>query len=116
MTEQLAQRWTGFWNGATDSGPDLLAPDFRIHFGEPGPLLDPDAIVGPQMMTDLITAYRAHYPEPRFVVDEVLPAPQGFAMRWTVTMDDNAVSGIDVAHVTDGRLTEVWSVTAPRAL
>jgi hypothetical protein len=37
-------------------------------------------------------------------------------MRWTVTMGDNAVSGIDVAHVTHGRLTEVWSVTAPRPL
>lgn len=114
MTENLAQRWTSYWNG--DTAQDLLSPEFRIHFGAPGPLLDPDAIVGPQMMAEYIAAYRAHYPDPTFVVDEALDADQGFAMRWTVTMSDHAVSGIDVAHVSDGRLTEVWSVTAPRTL
>jgi SnoaL-like domain len=94
----------------------LLTADFRIHVGVPGDLLDPDAIRDPQQMAEYVDAYRAHYPDPAFHLDEVVPAERGFAVRWTVTMGRHAVSGIDVAHVRDGRIEEVWSVTGGRRL
>ena len=115
MTE-LAQRWINIWNGDFALADDLLTDDFRIHFGDPGPLADPDAIVGPAMMTAYVRAYREHYPAPSFVIDEVLPSERGLAFRWTVTMGEVSVSGIDVVHTAGEQIESVWSVTASRQL
>jgi hypothetical protein len=115
MTE-LAQRWIDVWNGDLALADDLLTDGFRIHFGDPGPLADPDVIVGPAMMTAYVRAYREYYPTPSFVIDEVLPSGPGFAFRWTVSIGDVSVSGIDVVHTAGQQIERVWSVTASRRL
>ncbi|MFI2471967.1 hypothetical protein [Nocardia xishanensis] len=113
---QLGLRWTEFWNGAMELGPNLLSPDFRIRFASPTRELT-DALRGPVEVAAFIEEFRAARPGLRFTMDgdaagEVDDAGSGtFALRWRSRQPGQADhSGIDMFEATAGRLTRVWSV------
>ncbi|MGV9612514.1 nuclear transport factor 2 family protein [Nocardia xishanensis] len=114
---QLALRWTEFWNGAMESAPKLLSPDFRIRFASPTGEIT-DALRGPDDVAAFIGEFRAARPGLRFTMDgdaagEVDAAGSGtFAIRWRSHQPDQPDhSGIDMFEATAGKLTRVWSVT-----
>ncbi|WP_431971709.1 hypothetical protein [Nocardia sp. bgisy134] len=115
--DQLAQRWTEFWNGARELAPNLLSPDFRIRFASPTRELT-DALRGPVEVAAFIGEFRAARPGLRFTMDggaagDVDAAGSGtFALRWRSHQPGQPDhSGIDMFEATAGKLTRVWSVT-----
>ncbi|GAA2480626.1 nuclear transport factor 2 family protein [Winogradskya humida] len=113
---ELAQAWIDFWNGATETAPDLLTDDFRIHFGGARPVdLAGDPVHGPQDMATYIETFRTDAPGATFSLRRpIIADTTGFAMRWDATRSDRAISGIDVLHTRNGRLAEVWTLSGAR--
>jgi hypothetical protein len=126
----LWDRWTALWNGDLTIGPDILAPDFRIHFGGVIEGADTDGFRGPADLTAFIGAFRQRYERlsyrtavgPIADVRAVEGAAAGHvACRWLADSTDLAgvsstKGGIDILRLADGRIAEVWSVTGSRLL
>ncbi|MGV0041281.1 nuclear transport factor 2 family protein [Mycobacterium colombiense] len=114
---ELAQRWTALWNGEFDIAESLLAAEFRIHFGDNVAGAAGDAVRKPADMAAYIRNVHRQRPGTIFDMDMPIVADSGrFAMRWSARGVDGQISGIDVAHLSDGQIAEVWSVAGSRRI
>jgi hypothetical protein len=126
----LWDRWTALWNGDLAIGPDILAPDFRIHFGGVIEGADTDSFRGSADLTSFISEFRQRYRRlhyrtgvgPIVDVEAVDGSAAGHvACRWLADSTDSTGAsstkgGIDILRVADDRIAEVWSVTGSRLL
>ncbi|WP_157576584.1 nuclear transport factor 2 family protein [Mycobacterium sp. GA-2829] len=117
----VIDQWLLMWNGDHDLGHDLIAPEFRIWFGS-----FPDAGVGikdPATFHDFLDAYRAQFPDARFVPGEIAvdeTTGRG-ALVWTLIAtppgEDHPreTGGVDQFSFADGRVRQVWSMGGAEA-
>jgi hypothetical protein len=120
---RLVEQWTAIWNGDLALAPQILTPDFRIHFASVGTDAA-DAFRGPADIASFIGEFRDRYPAPglRYAMDGVPVVDPGSATvvaRWTVDVPDatgavTTKSGIDMLALDGDRIAEVWSVTGAR--
>jgi hypothetical protein len=114
---ELAQRWTALWNGELDIAGSLLAAEFRIHFGDNVAGAAGDAVRNPADMVAYVRNVHRQRPGTTFGMDmPVVADTDRFAMRWSARGADGQISGIDVAHLSDGQIAEVWSVAGSRRI
>jgi SnoaL-like domain len=116
VAQRLAQSWTDLWNGDLDLAGALVTGDFRVHFGSgTDPVSPGDAVRGPAQLAAYIGEFREQRPGLRYQLDAPAIADEsGFAIRWSAQRTGVDVSGIDVVRVSEGRIAEVWSLTAGR--
>lgn len=120
---RLFEQWTEMWNGDLALAERIVTPGFRISFANAVESAATDDLRGQGDLARFVAAHRESIPGLRYRLSgtPVVDAPGGqVASRWTATFPDasgNTVSksGIDILTVTDGRITEVWSVTGHRA-
>ena len=111
-----------FYEEAWDKGQlevadELFAPDYVRHDLRAGV-----AVPGPQGQKDIATAFRAAFPDLRFVVDFVLADGDHVVGRWTATGTHTgpwsamaptgrqvSFSGINVFRFADGKVVELWN-------
>jgi hypothetical protein len=117
----VIEQWLPMWNGDHDLVEDLVAPDFRIWFGNfPGA---GDDVKDPTSFRDFLDAYRAQFGDARFsagemVVDEV--TGRG-ALVWTLVVtppgeeEPRETGGVDQFTFVDGRVRQVWSMGGAQA-
>ncbi|MCZ4100166.1 nuclear transport factor 2 family protein [Streptomyces sp. So13.3] len=126
----LFEDWTDVWNGDLAIADRILTPGFRIHFGNAIPQADTDALRGPGGLVPFVVAHREAKPGLVYrmhgvpLVDLTATAGGGPAgqvcCRWSATRPDPdgageiTVSGIDTLAVSDGLITDVWSVSGSR--
>jgi steroid delta-isomerase-like uncharacterized protein len=114
----LIERYTDAW-GARDA--DLIASFhaedgiFQLHSSGVGP------VEGREAIRDAFAAFLTQFPDLTFTEQELLPAPWGWAVRWTMSgtlaqpypVGDRtakpgqsfAIDAVDVITVSDGELT-----------
>ena len=112
----VIDQWLPMWNGAHDLVEELVAPEFRIWFGNfPGAGL---GVSDPTTFRDFLNSYRAQFVDARFVAGEIAvdeTAGRG-ALVWTLIAtqpnDDHPVEvgGVDQFTFEDGRVRQVWSM------
>ena len=120
LTHVITQ-WLPMWNGDHDLVEDLVAPEFRIWFGNfPGAGL---GISDPTTFRDFLTTYRAQNVDARFVPGEIVVdeiAGRG-ALLWTVTAtpphedQPRELGGVDQFTFSEGRVQQVWSMGGAEA-
>jgi steroid delta-isomerase-like uncharacterized protein len=104
-------------NGQLDVVDELFAPDYVRHDLRAGV-----AASGPQGQKDIATAFRAAFPDLRFVVDFVLAEGDLVAARWTAngtntgswggiepTGKQVSFSAINVFRFAEGKVVELWN-------
>ncbi|MYS83310.1 hypothetical protein GTZ85_24610 [Streptomyces sp. SID5474] len=114
------------WNGDLDLAERIMAPEFTLRYAQPGTEAFDDART-PRQLADIIAAWRRSRPGLRFeaegspVVDlrsAAGGAPIGLVARpYRAAYPDAegrpvARSGTDTLRVTDGLISEVWSVSS----
>ncbi|MEV7614118.1 nuclear transport factor 2 family protein [Streptomyces sp. NPDC089799] len=118
----LLDGWTRLWNGDLALVAELIAPGFRLRFGNTVPGTGPDSTLDRPDLGAFISAHRQELPGLTYAVDG-LPTVDGtqgeVAARWTVTYvgssgDVVTKSGIDLLAIVDGRIAGVWSLTGDR--
>jgi steroid delta-isomerase-like uncharacterized protein len=105
--------------GNLDAAEELIAPDHVNH--DP---TAPEVPTGPEGIKQLIGMYRSAFPDIRFETGEMISDGGTVAHRWTFTgthegemMDVEPtgnrvkVSGVEMNHVEDGRITASWTVS-----
>jgi len=117
----VIDHWLLMWNGDHDLVEDLVAPEFRIWFGNfPGAGAGID---DPRSFRDFLETYRATFVDARFVPGEMVvdeTAGRG-ALVWTVIStqpgEDHAreLGGVDQFSFVDGRVRQVWSMGGAEA-
>ncbi|MET9888347.1 nuclear transport factor 2 family protein [Streptomyces sp. NPDC006430] len=120
---RLFEQWTALWNGDLALADRIVAPGFRVSFANAAESAATDDLRGPDDLARFVAAHRESIPGLHYSLSgtPVVDAVTGqIAARWTVTFPDASgstvgKSGIDILAVTDGRITEVWSVTGLRA-
>jgi hypothetical protein len=114
----VCSSWTALWNGEFALAEEIIAPGFRVRFGNDVGTTDTDVFRGPDDLVAFARGWRETRPGLRFaleatpIVDTVVGQ---VACRWNATRPDMATkSGIDLLALADGRITDVWSVTGNR--
>lgn len=117
----LVHRWFEdlFSEGELSVADEILAPDVEYHGPES---VSPGNVVGVDAIREYVTVYRESFPDITYVVVDVFESGDRVCARWRAegTYEDtmHGVSpegttfsgdGINVFHVTDDRITEVWS-------
>ena len=105
--------------GNLDAAEDLIAPDHVNH--DP---TAPEVPPGPEGIKQLIGMYRSAFPDIRFETGEMISDGATVAHRWTFTGPHEGemmggepigmrveVSGVEMNHVEDGRITASWTVS-----
>ena len=103
--------------GQLDVADELFASDYVRH-----DLRADVAAPGPQGQKDIATAFRAAFPDLRFVVDFVLAEGDYVAARWTATGTNTgpwggiaptgrrvSLSAVNVFRFADGVVVELWN-------
>ncbi|MFI5498656.1 hypothetical protein ACIA5E_06270 [Nocardia asteroides] len=112
--DDLAARWTEFWNGALPLAPGLLADDFGIRFASPTRAAA-DGLRGPGEVAAFIAEFRRGRPDLTFAIDAEAvgsldaEGTGSCAVRWHA--EPTRHSGIDILTAVAGKLVRVWSVT-----
>ncbi|WP_405942637.1 hypothetical protein [Streptomyces sp. NBC_00207] len=118
-------QWTAMWNGDLDLAEKIMAPEFVLRYAQAGTEAFDD-VRTPQQLADIIAAWHRQRRGLRFVaegaavVDLTLVdgAPTGLVARpylASVTDEDArtvARSGTDTLRITNGLISEVWSVSS----
>ncbi|MFF5809403.1 hypothetical protein [Streptomyces sp. NPDC012746] len=121
-------RWTAMWNGDLYLAEKIMAPEFVLRYAQAGTEAFDD-VRTPQQLADIIGAWHQRRHGLRFVaegsavVDLALVdgAPTGLVARpYLATVKDEdgrtvARSGTDTLRITDGLISEVWSVSSGAA-
>ncbi|GGS03430.1 hypothetical protein Snoj_08040 [Streptomyces nojiriensis] len=124
----IYDQWTAMWNGELGLAEKIMAPEFVLRYAQAGTEAFDDART-PQQLADLIAAWHQERRGLRFaaegpaVVDLALVdgAPTGLVARpylASVTGEDArtvARSGTDTLRITNGLISEVWSVSSGSA-
>lgn len=112
----VIDQWLPMWNGDHDLVDGLVAPDFRIWFGNfPGAGA---AIGDAATFREFLEAYRARYADAHFSAGEVAVDERTGrgALVWTVTMTPpgearpRQTGGVDQFSFDGGRVRRVWSM------
>ncbi|WFB08178.1 ester cyclase [Streptomyces sp. LX-29] len=126
---RLFEDWTAMWNGELSLADRILAPGFRVWFGNTLGGADTDACRGPGFVR-FVAAHREARPGIRYVLEGdpiggVEAGPAGgtdsggtgrVACRWYATRPGaTTVSGIDILAFSDGRIEQAWSLSGDRA-
>ena len=116
----IAQRYWALWNtGNLDSVEEILAPNYVHHDGA-------GAVErGTENIKRHIPRFRTAFPDLRFVLEDVCADENKVTVRWTAhgthrgdialasrhippTGKQVTFFGIDIFHITDGKIGEVW--------
>jgi steroid delta-isomerase-like uncharacterized protein len=105
--------------GDLEAPDELISPEHVNH--DP---TAPDVPAGPEGIKQLIGMYRSAFPDIHFHTGEMFAADGRVAHRWTFTGTHEGemmgveptgkrvkVSGVEINHVEDGRISESWTVS-----
>ena len=121
----LFERWTAMWNLNLDLAEEIMAPRFTLHYTQAGAEVFDD-LHHPQELAGIIKVWHEKKPGIKFksegeaVIDLSLDGGSltGFVARpyfvCFVSEQNQLVarSGTDILKITDGRISEVWSVSS----
>ncbi|WKD33587.1 nuclear transport factor 2 family protein [Streptomyces xanthophaeus] len=121
-------RWTAMWNGDLDLAAKIMAPEFVLRYAQAGTEAF-DEVRTPQQLAGIIAAWHREHRGLRFVAEgapvvdlaRVDGAPAGLVARpylASFTGEDArtiARSGTDTLRITNGLISEVWSVSSGSA-
>ncbi|MFI8390592.1 hypothetical protein [Streptomyces sp. NPDC085540] len=121
-------QWTAMWNGDLALAEKIMAPEFVLRYAQAGTEAF-DEVRTPQQLADVIAAWHQQRRGLRFVaegtavVDLALVdgSPTGLVARpylASFTGEDArtvARSGTDTLRITNGLISEVWSVSSGSA-
>ena len=124
---RLFDRWTAMWNGELHLAQEIMAPAFRLRYAQPGTEAFDDCTT-PEGIASLISRWREARPgmvfsaEGEAAVDlaSIEGSVRGLVARpylaavHAANGQRIAKSGTDIPRVADGRISEVWSVSASR--
>ncbi|WP_328929789.1 ester cyclase [Streptomyces sp. NBC_00190] len=122
---RIYDQWTAMWNGDVHLAEEIMAPEFTLRYAQAGTEAFDDART-PAQLADIIAAWRQSRRELRFaaegvaVVDLALVGgvPAGLVARpylASYTTEEGqtvARSGTDTLRVSNGFISEVWSVSS----
>ncbi|WP_326824943.1 ester cyclase [Streptosporangium sp. NBC_01639] len=125
---RIFELWSALWNGELGLAEQIMAPQFRLRYAQPGTDAF-DQIRHPAQLAEMITQFQAarsglHFaPDGEAVADVRLidgvahgKIARPYLARFTdETGRDLCISGIDMLRIEDGLITEVWSVSGGRA-
>lgn len=118
--QTLAQRYRAeLWNGRIETAEEITAPDCVLHVNDSfTPAVDP----GPAALRQLVTMYRAAFPDASFTVEDVIADATKVVVRWhgqatqqgalgaiAATGKSVSVTGMDLLHINNGQVTAVWT-------
>ena len=105
--------------GDLEAADELIAPDHTNH--DP---TAPDVPPGPEGVKQLIGMYRSAFPDIRFHTGEMFAVEGRVAHRWTFTGTHEGeimgvqptgrtveVSGVEINHVENGKISASWTVS-----
>jgi steroid delta-isomerase-like uncharacterized protein len=108
--------------GRLDVADELLAQDHIHHLGE-------DELRGPSAVKELVQGLRAAFPDLQLVIEDEVADSDKVAVRWTAhgthRSEFNGVQatgrrvgygGMDLVHLRDGRIVELWAYADGEAL
>ncbi|WP_433632504.1 ester cyclase [Halomicrococcus sp. NG-SE-24] len=103
--------------GNVDVVDEIYAEDFVLH--DPS---SPDGTRGREEYREYAAAYRDAFPDAEYVVEELVAEGDAVAMRYTArgthegelmgiepTGEEVTVTGMELYHVDDGKITEMWT-------
>lgn len=107
-TKALSSRFTDLFNtGDREAAANLLAPQVIFHGGSAGEFTTRDELL------DMISGYRATFPDTVSTVDDQIAEGDRVVTRWTATgTGPNGkrfeLHGITIERIADGQIAEVW--------
>ncbi len=116
----LVRRWFEdlFNEGNLDVADEIIAPN---HLGHDPTL--PDLPIGPEGQKQLVNLYRSAFPDARITIEEQVAEGDTVVTRWTgrgthqgelmgvaPTGNQVTVTGIDIAHISEGKVVETWTI------
>jgi steroid delta-isomerase-like uncharacterized protein len=107
-TRAMSSRFTDLFNtGDREAARDLLAPQVTFHGGSAGEFTTRDALF------DMISDYRATFPDAHSTVDDQIAEADRVVTRWTATgTGPNGkryeLHGITIERIEDGQIAEIW--------
>ena len=107
-TKTLSSRFTDLFNtGDREVAENLLAPHVTFHGGSAGEFRTRDDLL------DMISGYRATFPDAHSTVDDQIAEGDRVVTRWTATgTGPNGkhyeLHGITIERIEDGKIAEVW--------
>ncbi|WP_440008208.1 ester cyclase [Halomicrococcus sp. SG-WS-1] len=103
--------------GNVDVVDEIYAEDFVLH--DPS---SPDGTRGREEYREYVAAYRDAFPDADYAVEELVAEGDAVAMRYTArgthegelmgiepTGEEVTVTGMELYHVDDGKITEMWT-------
>ncbi len=118
--QMLAQQYRAeLWNGRLETADEITAPDCVFHVNDSfTPAIDP----GSAALQQLVTMYRAAFPDASFTVEDVVADATKVVVRWRgnatqqgalgaipATGKSVSVTGMDLLHINDGKVTAIWT-------
>ena len=107
------------WNGKLEAADEISDPAIRLHIIDP---ITPDFGAGPQALKQLVTLYNAAFPDVHHVIEDLVVEETKATVRWQAqgthqgalgeiapTGKHVKVTGIDLYHLRDGKITDVWA-------
>ena len=107
-TTALSSRFTELFNtGDPEEAENLLAPHVTFHGGSAGEFTTRDALL------DMISDYRATFPDAHSAVDAQIAQADQVATRWTATGSGPngkryELHGITIERIENGQIVEIW--------
>jgi steroid delta-isomerase-like uncharacterized protein len=107
-TKTLSSRFTDLFNtGDREAAENLLAPQVTFHGGSAGEFRTRDDLL------DMISGYRATFPDANSTVDDQIAERDRVVTRWTATgTGPNGkhyeLHGITIERIENGQIAEVW--------
>ncbi len=105
-----------FNEGNLDVADEIIAAD---HLGHDPTL--PDLPIGPEGQKQLVDLYRGAFPDARITIEEQVAEGDTVVTRWTgrgthqgelmgvaPTGNQVTVTGIDISHISEGKIVETW--------
>jgi hypothetical protein len=122
---EMFDRWTAMWNGDLELAGKIMAPAFRLRYAQQGTEAFDD-VRTPAELAAVIAAWHTRRGALRFsaegiAVVDLVPGdggPSGRVARpYLADLTDDtgqslSRSGTDILGITDGLITEVWSVSS----
>ncbi|AUY53365.1 nuclear transport factor 2 family protein [Streptomyces sp. CB01881] len=121
-------RWTAMWNGDTGLAAEIMAPEFTLRYAQAGTEAFDEART-PDQLAELVAGWHRFRSGIKFVAEGTAVVdltlvdgrPSGLVARpYLATFTDEqgrpvARSGTDTLRITDGLISEVWSVSSGAA-